>query len=155
MRSLRCPTVSCAAATLLCLTGAASPAFAQSAARELALTRRASDAALEWGPCPAFFPAGCQIASLHGDPAKPNAVVFVRVPARYDLPAHSHSSAERMVLVSGELHVTYDGQEPAFLKPGSYAYGPAKAVHRGRCVSDEPCVLFIAFEGPVDATPAP
>jgi hypothetical protein len=26
-------------------------------------------------------------------------------------------------------------------------------VHRGRCVSNEPCVLFIAFEGPVDATP--
>jgi quercetin dioxygenase-like cupin family protein len=59
-----------------------------------------------------------------------------------------------MVLVSGELHVTYDGQEPAVLRPGMYAYGPAKAVHRGRCVSSEPCVLFIAFEGPVDATPA-
>jgi hypothetical protein len=36
-----------------------------------------------------------------------------------------------------------------------YAYGPAKAVHRGRCVSAEACVLFIAFEGPVDATAAP
>jgi mannose-6-phosphate isomerase-like protein (cupin superfamily) len=73
------------------------------------------------------------------------------VPARYDLPAHWHTSAERMVLVSGELHVTYDGQDPGFLRPGMYAYGPAKAVHRGRCVSNEPCVLFIAFEGPVDA----
>jgi quercetin dioxygenase-like cupin family protein len=57
-----------------------------------------------------------------------------------------------MVLISGELHVTYDGQEPTILKPGMYAYGPSKAVHRGRCVSAEACVLFIAFEGPVDAT---
>ena len=142
-----------ATATLLVSIGAAFPALSQDVPRELAVARRVSDAHLQWGPCPAFFPAGCQIATLHGDPTKPNADVFFRVLARYDLPAHWHTSPERMVLVSGELHVTYDGQEPAVLKPGMYAYGPAKAVHRGRCVSEEPCVLFIAFEGPVDATP--
>ena len=143
-----------ATSMLLASIGAASPALSQ-APREAALARSAGDAELKWGPCPAFFPAGCQIAVLHGDPAAPNADVFFRVPARYDLPAHWHTSPERMVLVAGELHVTYDGQKPAVLKPGMYAYGPAKAVHRGRCVSDEPCVLFIAFEGPVDATPVP
>lgn len=140
-------------ATVLVAVGVVAPAFSQGAPRELALARSAGDAELQWGPCPAFFPAGCQIAALHGDPAQPNADVFFRVPARYDLPAHWHTSPERMVLVSGELHVTYDGQEPAILRPGMYAYGPAKAVHRGRCASEEPCVLFIAFEGPVDATP--
>jgi quercetin dioxygenase-like cupin family protein len=143
----------CAGTTLLLPIGAASPAFSQDVPPEPAITRRMGDADLQWGACPAFFPAGCQIAVLHGDPAKPNADVFFRVPPRYDLPAHWHGSPERMVLVSGELHVTYDGQGPTVLEPGSYAYGPAKAVHRGRCVSDEPCVLFIAFEGPVDATP--
>jgi mannose-6-phosphate isomerase-like protein (cupin superfamily) len=153
LRALMVRVLSCATATLLLSIGAAFPAFSQEAPRGLAVARRATDAELQWGPCPAFFPAGCQIATLHGDPAKPNADVFFRVPARYDLPAHWHSSPERMVLVSGELHVTYDGQEPVVLEPGSYAYGPAKAVHRGRCVSEEPCVLFIAFEGPVDATP--
>jgi quercetin dioxygenase-like cupin family protein len=143
----------CTTATLLVSAAAAPPAFSREPTPERALSRRAGDADLPWGPCPAFFPAGCQIAVLHGDPTKPNADVFFRVPPRYDLPAHWHTSPERMVLVSGELHVTYDGQEPTVLKPGSYAYGPAKAVHRGRCVSDEPCVLFIAFEGPVDAIP--
>lgn len=141
----------CAAAVLLVGVSAVS-AHSEEAAPERALTRRAADMELQWGPCPDFFPAGCQIAVLHGDPAKPNADVFFRVPARYELPAHWHTSPERMVLVSGELHVTYDGQEPAILRPGTYAYGPAKAVHRGRCASAEPCVLFIAFEGPVDAT---
>jgi uncharacterized RmlC-like cupin family protein len=66
---------------------------------------------------------------------------------------HWHSSAERMVLVAGELHVTYDGQEAAILKPGTYAYGPAKRPHSGLCASSAPCVLFIAFESPVDAVP--
>jgi quercetin dioxygenase-like cupin family protein len=141
------------ATTLLLSIGPVPSAFAQQASREPALARSVGDTELQWGACPEFFPVGCQIAALHGDPAKPNADVFFRVPARYDLPPHWHTSAERMVLVSGELHVTYDGQEPAILRPGMYAFGPAKAVHRGRCVSEVPCVLFIAFEGPVDATP--
>tara|TARA_B110000014_G_scaffold252755_1_gene231414 strand:+ start:604 stop:786 length:183 start_codon:yes stop_codon:yes gene_type:complete len=56
-----------------------------------------------------------------------------------------------MVLVSGELDVTYKGQSTTNLKVGMYAYGPAKAVHEGKCISTEPCILTIAFEEPVDA----
>ena len=126
-------------------------AYAPAALSEDALAIALDDAGLQWGPCPPFFAEGCQIAVLHGDPAKPNADVFFRVPGNYDLPRHWHSSAERMILVSGELDVTYDGQDTAHLKTGMYAYGPPKAVHDGRCISDEPCVLFIAFELPVDA----
>jgi quercetin dioxygenase-like cupin family protein len=141
-----------AAAPLLVAIGVSGSALSETPPRERAVARRVSDTDLAWGPCPEFFPPGCQLAVLHGDAGQPNADVFFRVPGQYDLPAHWHTSAERMVLVSGELHVTYDGQEPTILKPGVYAYGPPKAVHRGRCVSKEPCVLFIAFEGPVDAT---
>jgi quercetin dioxygenase-like cupin family protein len=111
------------------------------------------DAALKWGPCPAFLPAGCQIAVLNGDPAKPNADLFFKVPAKAKLPAHWHTSAERLLLVSGELHVTYQGQETKVLKAGTYAYGLPKLPHSGVCVSAVPCVLFIAFEAPVDAVP--
>ena len=56
-----------------------------------------------------------------------------------------------MVLVSGELHVTYDGQDTVMLSPGTYAYGPAKLSHKAFCASEVPCVLAIAFESPVDA----
>jgi uncharacterized RmlC-like cupin family protein len=97
------------------------------------------------------LPAGCGIAVLHGDPSKDNVDVFLRVPAKSILPPHWHSSAERMVLVSGELHVSYDGRKMAALRPGTYAYGPAKVPHKGFCASDVPCVLFIAFESPLDA----
>jgi quercetin dioxygenase-like cupin family protein len=58
------------------------------------------------------------------------------------------------VLVSGELLVTYEGQPEARLTPGTYAYGPANRPHGGRCVSEVPCTLVIAFEAPVDAMPA-
>ena len=89
----------------------------------------------------------------NGDPAKANADVFFKVPANSTLPLHWHASAERMVLVAGELRVTYEGQAEASLKPGTYAYGPAKRPHSGFCASAVPCVLFIAFESPVDAMP--
>src|SRR6267142_275955 len=115
-------------------------------AQEPPLTRTAKDSQLKWGPCPAFLPKGCRIAVLHGDPAKNNADIFLKVPANSILPHHWHTSAERMVLVSGELRVTYDGHKTAVLKPGTYAYGPAKLPHKAECKKAGPCVLFIAFE---------
>ena len=117
------------------------------------MTWSKDDSGLKWGACPDFLPPGCQIAVLHGDPGKANADVFFKVPPQAKLPSHWHTSAERMVLVAGELHVTYEGQATAILKPGTYAYGPAKLPHSGVCASSEPCVLFIAFESPVDAVP--
>lgn len=53
--------------------------------------------------------------------------IFFKVPADYEIPYHWHTSAERMILVSGNLEVTYDNQK------------------------GEPCILFIAFEEPLDA----
>jgi quercetin dioxygenase-like cupin family protein len=129
------------------------PARAESPSdKPLALA--AGDTQLNWGPCPPLFPKGCEIAVLHGDPTKPNADVFFKVPAGYTIPPHWHTSAERMVLVSGELHVDYAGHSPSVLKPGTYAYGPPKAPHKAWCTDTGPCVLFIAFESPVDAHPA-
>jgi quercetin dioxygenase-like cupin family protein len=98
------------------------------------------------------MPAGCGLAVLHGDPAKANADVLLRLPANAVIPEHWHTSAERMVLVAGELSVHYKGQAKVVLKPGMYAYGPAKAPHTGSC-GTAPCVLFIAFESAVDAVP--
>lgn len=120
-------------------------------AAERAISVSHDDSDIEWGACPAFFPEGCQIAVLHGDPSKPDADIYFRIPGGYEFPAHWHTSAERMVLVSGELDVKYEGQETTHLKEGMYAYGPAKVVHDGKCVSKEQCVVVIAFEEPVDA----
>ena len=119
-------------------------------AQEQALALNAQSPGLQWGACPAPLPTGCTLAVLHGDPAKPNADVFLKVPGKSTIPLHTHTSAERMVLVAGTLNVTYDGQKMTVLQPGSYAYGPANKPHSAVCVSSEPCILFIAFESAVD-----
>jgi quercetin dioxygenase-like cupin family protein len=128
---------------------APSPAVAQ----EPALAKAVDDPGLQWGPCPPGLPEGCTLTVLHGDPAKPNADLFLKLPAKSTIAEHTHTSAERMILVSGELRVSYKGQPEATLKAGSYAYGPAKLPHSANCVSATPCVLFIAFEQPVDLIP--
>lgn len=130
---------------------AAQAAAAESPPVDVPLAKTFGDADLTWGPCPPFIPEGCQIAVLHGDPSKPNADIFFKVPGGFSIPDHWHTSAERMVLVSGVLTVTYQGQAPVKLEAGAYAYGPAKAPHKADCAQGEPCVLFIAFESPVDA----
>jgi quercetin dioxygenase-like cupin family protein len=129
-------------------------AWAVSPAPDPAVSRTSQDPDLQWGPCPEFMPKGCGISVLHGDPAKPTADVFFRVPGKAEIPSHWHTSAERMVLVEGKMKVTYAGQAPSTLQPGSYAYGPAKLEHHATCTSASPCTLFIGFEGPVDAHPA-
>ncbi|MGQ0699171.1 MAG: cupin domain-containing protein [Panacagrimonas sp.] len=141
-------------ASSLVLLAASTLALGDARASESAISLTHNSAQLKWGPCPAFMPKGCEIAILHGDPAKPNVDVFFKLPPGSTAPQHTHTSAERMVLVSGELEVTYAGQSPIKLKPGAYAYGPAGKPHQATCAKAAACVLFIAFESPLDAIPA-
>ena len=147
------PVFQAASICLFGLVGSFASALEPAPVPEPALTQTAADSQLKWGQCPPFMPKGCALAVLHGDPSKDNLDVFLKVPAKSTIPAHWHTSAERMILVEGELHVTYDGQPMTVLTPGSYAYGPAKLPHHAVCASAEPCILFIAFESPLDAVP--
>ena len=128
--------------------GPTGPATPEASDKPLVIAATAAD--LKWVPCPPGMPEGCQISVLHGDPAKPNSDILLKVPAGAAIEPHWHSSAERMVLVGGQLSVRYQGAAEANLLPGTYAYGPARLPHRADCRSSEPCTLFIAFEGPVD-----
>lgn len=124
---------------------------AANAQQQQALFYSHDDPRLEWSPCPDFFPEGCAIAVLQGDPTQPNADIFFKVPANAQLAGHWHTSAERMVLVSGQLHLSYEEQDSRTIQPGTYIYGPAKLPHQGHCGDGDPCILFIAFEQPIDA----
>jgi quercetin dioxygenase-like cupin family protein len=132
---------------LLASTGCAAAESGQ--AEPLAIPAESPD--ITWGPCPPIFPAGCEIAVLHGDPSQANADVFLRVPSGMRLPPHTHTSAERMILSAGELTVRYEGHQAQTLRRGDYAFGPAGLPHEAECKSEEACVLFIAFESAVDA----
>ena len=118
---------------------------------ENSVLKSIDDKSIQWGPCPPFIPEGCKAAVLHGDMAIPNTDVFFKFEGGLDLPNHWHNSAERMILLSGELEVTYKGEPKRIMKKGNYAFGPAKKEHTAKCISKEPCVLFVGFVEPVDA----
>lgn len=128
---------------------AAAPGLAQAPVAPLAID--VSGPGVQWGACPPIFPGACAMTVLQGDPAKPNSDVVLRIGPQTTLPRHKHSSAERMILLSGRLMVKYDGAPAAILNPTNYAYGPAGSPHVATCQSKKPCLLFIAFEGPVNA----
>ncbi|WP_223824946.1 cupin domain-containing protein [Pseudomonas profundi] len=121
------------------------------AADEQAFIRDHASADIEWGPCPAFMPDSCGLAVLQGDPRKENTDVLFRLRSDTTAPHHWHTSAERMILLSGKMRVDYDNQEPVVMEPGTYAYGPPELPHVATCQSEEDCVLFISFDKPVDA----
>lgn len=141
------------AALIMVSASTSGVAMAQGAAEPLAINF--ADPSVKWGSCPPIFSGACEIAVLQGDPSKPNADVVLRVGPGYVLPRHKHTSAERMILLEGELRVKYDGSDAVTLSPSTYAFGPAGLPHEAVCTSSTACTLFIAFEGPVDAEPVP
>jgi len=119
---------------------------------EEAFTWAPEDPGMPWVPCPGeLFPEGCELAVLQGNPEEHNADVLLKLAPNSTIPMHWHTSAERMVLVSGEFRVNYQGQPPVTLNPFTYAYGPSGLPHDARCGDRGDCILFIAFEEPVDA----
>src|SRR6056297_306338 len=127
--------------------------YSITAQNNMSLTRTAESEQLQWGSCPDFMPDSCEITVLQGNPAKPNADIFFKMEGNSSVPNHWHHSAERMVLISGKMEVNYKGQSPKVIRTGMYAYGPPEKPHTASCLSDDPCILFIAFNKPVDAFP--
>ena len=119
---------------------------------ETSFTTTIDNKDLKWLPAPDFFP-GCSFTILHGDITKSNLDFFFKIEANTEVVNHTHNSPERMILMSGDLEVQYEGEKPVVLKSGSYAYGPAGKPHKAKCLDNGPCVLFVAMIDPFDAVP--
>jgi quercetin dioxygenase-like cupin family protein len=110
---------------------------------------------LKWGPAPAVFPAGAQMAVLSGDPAKSGVfVIRLKMPAGYKIPAHQHPTDEYVTVVSGDLSLgmgdKLDPAKSAKLAPGGFAMAGAKMNHFA--FSDAGAVVQVSAEGPFAMT---
>ncbi|MBD0830890.1 cupin domain-containing protein [Aestuariibaculum sediminum] len=117
---------------------------------ENSIAKRVSDKDLKWLPAPDFFP-NCSFTLLHGEMSDPNLDLFFKIEANTEVVRHTHKSPERMILMSGDMEVQYEGEKPVIVKAGSYLYGPAGKPHRAKCLDNGPCVLFIALVDTFDA----
>jgi quercetin dioxygenase-like cupin family protein len=119
------PTIS----TLL-LFACAAAASAQSPAA----SHPASPPAIAWGPAPAVFPAGAQMAVLEGDPASTSLfTVRLRLPDGYKIAPHTHPTDENVTVISGTFRVgmgtTFDSKGMMSLPPGGFVTAPANHAH--------------------------
>ena len=108
---------------------------------------------LKWGDTPLALPKGAQLAVITGDPGKAGAyVIRVKVPAGYRIPAHWHSTAENLTVISGTVHVgmgsKLDKSTSTKLEVGSFTYLPPKMNHF--LWTTVPAIFQIHAEGPFD-----
>jgi hypothetical protein len=70
---------------------------------------------------------------------------LVQLPPGFDSGLHAHSGDFHGVLIKGTwVHVNENGQNANLrLGPGSYVRQAGGGMHIDRCVSTEPCVLFL------------
>ena len=109
----------------------------------------------QWGPAPAVFPKGAQMAVLSGDPGKSGPfTVRLKMPANYKIAAHQHPTYEAVTVISGEFHVgmgdKLDEAKSQKLGAGGFVDLPAKMNHFA--FSKGATVVQINSEGPFAMT---
>jgi anti-sigma factor ChrR (cupin superfamily) len=130
-----------------------------------ACTHVAHDARAPWGSAPVPIAAadlnwtaldptgapGVQIAPAWGDPSRSAFGAFLKLPAGFAAPLHTHTHPMKVVIVSGTYIQQPEGSTEFRLGPGSYLMQPGGNYrHVTRCASDAECVFYFESEGPFD-----
>ena len=108
-----------------------------------------------WGPAPAIFPAGAEMAVLQGNPGGSEMfTVRLRFPNGYKIPAHTHPTDENVTVISGHFLVgmgdKFDATSMMTLKPGGFVTAPANHAHYA--AAQGPTVVQVHAMGPFAMT---
>jgi quercetin dioxygenase-like cupin family protein len=110
---------------------------------------------IHWGPAPAIFPAGAEMAVLQGDPGSTNLfTVRLRFPNGYKLPPHTHPTDENVTVISGTFLVgmgeTAESKGMLKMKSGDFITAPANHAHYA--AAQGPTVVQVHAIGPFAMT---
>jgi anti-sigma factor ChrR (cupin superfamily) len=94
---------------------------------------------------------GVKIADLWGDHTKGAFGAFVKLPAGFAVPLHTHTYAMKVVFVSGTYVQAPEGKAETRLGPGGFMLQPGGNYrHITSCDKASDCVLFVESDGPFD-----
>ena len=97
---------------------------------------------------------GVQIADLWGDHTKGAFGAFLKLPAGFAAPLHTHTHAMKVVFLSGTYIQAPDGKAAVRLGPGSYMMQPGGNYrHTTSCDKASDCVFFVESDGAFDLIP--
>jgi hypothetical protein len=138
-----------AAAVLAQGTGGAKAKIAPRTAESRLVVMPASD--LKWADLDPTGAPGVKIADLWGDHAKGAFGAFLKLPAGFAVPLHTHTYDIKVVIVSG-TYIQKPEHKPEFrIGPGSYFMQPGGNYrHTTSCDTASDCVLFAESNGKFD-----
>jgi hypothetical protein len=88
------------------------------------------------------------LAPIHGDPTKGPYEAYLKLPAGFVSPVHSHSDDYWAVLLKGKMtHWAANGgseKDSKLLLPGDLTFMPGKSDHVSKCYPGEDCIVVIS-----------
>jgi anti-sigma factor ChrR (cupin superfamily) len=97
---------------------------------------------------------GVKVADLWGDHTKGAFGAFLKLPAGFAAPLHTHSHAMKVVFLSGTYIQAPEGKAEVRLGPGSYMMQPGGNYrHTTSCDKAAECVFFVESTGAFDLKP--
>jgi len=104
------------------------------------------------GPLPA-------VAPIEGDGTKGAYYGYLKLPAGFESPPHSHTNDYWAVLVQGQMtHWAADGgseKDSKAIGVGGLVHMPGKLVHVSKCYPGADCIMAVVQKGKNDFIPAP
>lgn len=89
-------------------------------------------------------------APAYGDLAHGPHGTFIKMPAGYVSPTHTHSEDYWAVVVSGVMVNKQPGSPDVPLPAGSYYFQKGSEPHVTKCISPNECVFFVSQNGKFD-----
>ena len=109
---------------------------------------------LKWADLNPTGAPGVKIADVWGDHTKGAYGAFLKFPAGFLAPLHTHTYAVKIVVVSGTYTQTPEGKTEMRMGPGSYVMQPGGTYkHISGCDKASACELFIESNGKFDLKP--
>jgi beta-alanine degradation protein BauB len=143
--------VVCSTLVALAAVSAAAQPAAQTPPAAASTVSLVAAGELKWVDVPGT-PA--KVATVKGDAAKGPHASFMKLPAGFSAPLHSHSADHHVAVVAGTLTMTPEGGTAKKLGPGSWFEFTGKKKHVTACDAGADCVLFLVAKGPWDLVPA-
>ena len=109
---------------------------------------------LKWTDLDPNGAPGVKVADLWGDHAKGAFGAYLKLPAGFVTPLHTHTYAMKVVFVSGTYIQAPEGRPEVRLGPGSYMMQPGGNYrHTTSCDKASDCVFFVESNGKFDLKP--
>ena len=106
---------------------------------------------LKWTDLDPKGAPGVKIADVWGNHTKGAYGAFIKFPAGFTTPLHTHTNAIKIVIVSGTFIQVPEGKPEVRLGPGSYRNQPGDGYkHTTSCDSASECVFFAQSTGKFD-----